>query len=126
MEKISKFKVNFTEDILKNKYHMTQEGIDGYWENKAREEEYNNKRGIAIAVGLGEAVGTAGFSCWDITVGGGDCTVPILIFSGIAVLTTSIAVFKKNPYVKEEYKEIDEDYERAKRKVKKAKKNSSK
>ena len=126
MEKISNLKVYFTENILKDKYHMTEKGIEGYWENKAKEEEYNNKRGIALAVGLGEAIGTAGFAHWDATVGGGDCTVPILVFAGIAALTGTIAAFRKNPYVKEEYEEIDEDYERAKRKVKKAKKNSSK
>ena len=126
MEKLSNFKVRFTEDVLKNKYHMTEKGIEGYWANKEKEEQYNDKRRTAIAVGLGEALGTAGFSWWDITVGGGDCTVPVLICAGIAALTTSIAVFRKNPYEQEEYEEIDEDYERAKRKVKQAKRNSSK
>jgi len=113
------FKIKFTEDFLKGKYKLTQKGIDGYWKNKEKEEEYDKKRGIAIAVGLGEAIGTAGFAHWDAIVGGGDCTVPILIFGGIAALTTTIAIFKKNPYVKEKYEEIDEDYEKAKSKSKK-------
>lgn len=126
MAKQSNLKIDFTERVLKNRYHMTREGIKGYWENKSKEETYNNKKNIAIAVGLGEAIGTAGFAYWDITVGGGDCTVPVLIFSGIAVLTGTIAAFKQNPYTKEEYEEIDEDYDRAQRRAKENKKTIKK
>lgn len=118
MGKTSNFKVQFTENILKDKYHMTQKGIDGFWKNKTYEREFNNKKGLAIAVGIGEAMGTAVFAHWD-AVTSGDCTVPIVVFGGIAVLTTAIAVLKKNPYTKEEYAEIDEDYEKEKAKKEK-------
>lgn len=114
MKKVKNIKPFFN-DVLKNKYHMTNEGISGYWENKEQEEKFENKRGIATAVGFGEMAGTLGFTVWDVCAGGKDCIIPITIFAGVAVLTTAVALFKDNPYSKKEYEEIDEDYETAKR-----------
>ena len=122
-------KANFSK-ILEDKYKMTKEGIDGYWKNKAAEEKYDNKLKLAASIGLGEIVGTTSFAIWDIAVGA-DCLVPVAIFFGVGVLTTTVALVKPNPYTKEEYDEIDEEYndlkaaaknraKKAKRKVKKA------
>jgi len=117
MGKTSNFKANFSE-ILGDKYKMTQEGIDGYWDNKAAEEKYNDKKNLAISVGVGEAIGTATFAIWDIAAGA-DCLVPVAIFGGVALLTTTIALVKSNPYTKEEYEEIDEEYKEEKAKAEK-------
>ena len=121
-------KANFSKK-LEDKYKMTKEGIEGYWENKAAEEKYDDKCNLAASVGLGELIGSASFAIWDIA-SGADCLVPVAVFLGVGVLTTTVALVKTNPYTKEEYEEIDEEYndlkaaakDRAKRAKRKAKK----
>jgi len=117
MGKTINFKANFSK-LLADKYHMTDKGIKGYWANKEKEEEYNNKKTIAAVVGAGEMVGTLGFTLWD-TANGADCGTAILVAGAIGVLTTVIALKKSNPYTKAEYEEIDEVYDELKARVSK-------
>lgn len=108
MAKTSNFKANFSK-ILEDKYGLTQEGIDGYWANKAKEEKYDNKKFMGAIVGIGEMTGATLFCVWD-SYNGSDCLIPVVIATGVGVLTAAISLLKKNPYSLEIYEEIDADY----------------
>lgn len=116
MKKITNFKTYF-KGILKDEYHMTKEGIDGYFDNKVDEEAYDSKKKIAAGVGAGELLGTVGFTIYDMC-NGADCGVPVIIAAGIGILTTGIALTKSNPYKNAKHEDIDERYYEEKEKFK--------
>lgn len=117
MKKVSNFKAHFSK-ILKEDYHMTKEGIDGYWENKEQEEKYDNCKKLVTSAGVGGMVGTLGFTIADV-FNGVDCIIPIAIAGGISILTAGISLVKKNPYKQEACEEIDEEYHQEKKKYNK-------
>ena len=117
---VKRLKANVSK-IAKEKYHLSERGIEGYWDNKVKEESYQNKKNAITYLGAGGMVGTAIFSCYDAIAAGFDCLVPILIAGGVSILTTSISLAKKNPYTKAKYEEIDEVYEEEKAKLKRRK-----
>lgn len=117
MAKTINFKANFSK-LLGDKYKMSEEGIRGYWDNKKAEENYDRKRMIAASVGVGEIVGTIGFSIWD-SFNGADCGPIVLLPLTVGILTTAIALQKVNPYTRKEYAEVDEEYNDLKKRAKK-------
>lgn len=117
MKTVKNFKPYFSK-ILSEEYGMTKEGIKGYWANKEKEENYDNKRSLITSVGSGGLIGTLGFGMWDM-FNCNDCMIPIAIAGGITALTTVISLVKSNPYKLAKYEEIDEYYELEKKKFKK-------
>lgn len=95
MEKISNFKVDFTR-ILSDKYRLTKEEINGYWLNKAKEEERDKE-----------------IKCLK--------SIYISIF-GVDPKKIINSPLCHNQYKKEEYREIDREYRKLKSKYKRFRK----
>lgn len=113
MSKINNFKVYFSE-ILKDKYSMSKESIDKYWDNKEKQIKFDNKKLVGSIVGVSELISTSVICIFD----KGDSpkiVIPIVILGGIGVLTCKISTNLKNPYYLKEYKKIDEEYEQKKK-----------
>ncbi|MBQ7136632.1 MAG: hypothetical protein IJO43_01490 [Bacilli bacterium] len=117
MKDANNFKIYFTE-ILKNKYSMNKESIEGYWSNKEKEEKFDNKKLIGTIVGVGELVGAATLS-GVIHLTDVNLSALVILFGGAGVLTTKIYASINNPYRLKEYRAIDQDYNNEKTKYKK-------
>lgn len=111
MKKINNLKIEFSK-VLSEKYYMTQEGIDGYWANKEREERYDERSRGYVALGL------LGFSLALTTSNFFSDSAPTLpvITSFISGVMFSRAM--NNPYTLDEYSELDKEYEKFKVKYK--------
>lgn len=116
MEKISNFKAHFSK-ILKDKYSLNREDIKEYWANKEQEENYDNKRHLITSASVGGVTSSLCFAIWDVC-NGADCVLPIIVATGVSALVGVVSLVKINPYEKEEYEEIDEDYVEEKEKFK--------
>lgn len=106
MKKINNFKVYFS-NILCNKYHMSKEGIEGYWNNKEKQQSFENKKLMGTLIGLSELIGASTLSIVDRST---KLLIPIAILGTVGVLTTKISVTRKNPYDLKEYIDIEKDY----------------
>jgi len=120
MKNIDNFKLYFT-NILENKYSMNKEKIEGYWINKEKEENFDNKKLIWTVVGVGELVGATALSI-SIQITNINLSALVILFGGVGILTTKISTSTKNPYRLKKYETIDRDYECEKIKYK-SKKN---
>lgn len=116
MKNISNLKVNFSK-ILEEKYSMTQEGINGYWANKAKEEMFEIGKKIGASIGMAGMYGTSAFGLVDHFYYA-EHAVPFYIAAGVTTLITGVSLLLKNPYKLKKYKEIDKEYEEMKLKTK--------
>ena len=113
MSKINNFKVYFSE-ILKDKYSMSKESIDKYWDNKENQIKFDNKKLVGSIVGVSELISTSVICIFD-KGNNPKIVIPIVILGGIGLLTCKISTSIKNPYYLKEYKQIDEEYEQEKK-----------
>ena len=105
--------------LMQAKYQLKKEVVDGYLANKDKEEKYQNKKNIIASIGAVELLGTTAFGVYDFLYST-DSNNAILIgaLSAVAVMTTTVALVKSNPYTKKEYKLFDSEYKVLKRKLK--------
>lgn len=118
MKKTNNLKTNFS-TILSDKYHLTKEGIDGYWANKEKEEGFEAKRKKTVGV-CGAIMVTALGATFLATNAYSSCA--IVLVNAISGVLASVNVVRPNPYEKQEYQEIDKDYKKEKRNYKRLEK----
>lgn len=119
MKKMDNFKIYFS-GVLKDKFHLNKDQIKKYFEIKEKQESFDNKKLIGSMVGLGELIGASLIGIVD-SGNNSNFAIPIIILSGVGVLTTKISVTRRNPYYLKEYKEIDYLYSCEKSQYKKKK-----
>lgn len=117
MKNIDNFKPYFSNILLK-KYCFTKMDINEYWENKNKEESFDNKKLIGACIGVSELI-LSSTLCVIEKINNLDCIIPIIIIGGIGILTTKISLSRDNPYQLSKYKEIDKEYQIEKIKYKK-------
>ena len=117
MKNIDNFKIYFS-NILSDDYYFTKKGINDYWENKVKEENFDNKKLIGTIVGLSELVSASSLAIVSQATNI-NLAVPIILIGGVGGLTTKIAITRENPYSLMKYREIDKVYKSEKIKYKK-------
>lgn len=118
MKKVNNLKVNFSK-ILADHYDFKKEDIERFWENKEKEEKWENKRIMVSCASLGALSGSVIFAAFDGLTAGMDCSIAIAIATTISALSTGITVVKKNPYSDNYIRAIEEEYKTEKEKSKK-------
>ena len=118
MKKVNNLKVNFSK-ILKDHYSFKKDDIERFWENKEKEEKWENKRIMVSCASLGALSGSAIFAAVDGIAAGMDCSVAIAIAATVSALATGVSLIKKNPYSDNYIRAIEEEYKTEKEKSKK-------
>lgn len=117
MKKINNFKVYFSQ-ILKDKYYLNKEELIEFWQNKTKQEDFNNKKLIGTTVGISELIIASSLGIIQ-QLNNTNLVIPVIVLGSIGALTTKISVTRENPYYLTKYMKIENDYQLEKIKYKK-------
>lgn len=104
MKKVNNLKADFSK-FLESEYHMTQEGINGYW----KREEKRKRANTSFSLGIGGAIGWRILGLPIAIFNMNELKIPLLVLAGLSGSLLAEGIIGK-VMIPKGYDELDKEY----------------